>query len=1436
MIRPSAVSFNDISEDTESSIGNPSQPKLKTENLIATNAEKTKSTLCTICENHEHDYHGNSNNPEVLIAAPLDAEAIDLLPRFVEEIGLHSIDTQVSFQLPGGLTALGILKRSDADENGYPIFVEGILMEPAIGRFSFRREIERGNAWPLSGVITIEDSPTAYRVEPHPELYGVAQIVTYPIEKVMCVQFPAHQSAQEMVQDDSPLAILPADYSTDIPIPSYQNGVIPLESRPGLTAVLYLDFDGEAGPHENWGNFYAEPVSDLSVQNIFRVWRRVAEDFAPFELNITTDLQVYLNAPENSRQRCIITPTTDAEPSAGGVAYLNSFDWSGDTPCWSFYGSGKSAAEVISHEFGHTLGLSHDGRTNPPQGYYSGHGSGEIGWAPIMGVGYSKTLSQWSKGEYLNANNTEDDIAIIAFDNNNVGMRADANGDTPATATYLEILPDDSVSAYGYITTEDDYDVFSFDTNGGALSLSINAEYYGPNIDILAQLYDSQNNLIETSNPDTLIDASINSILGTGSYTLHISGTGRGDPLAYGYSAYGSIGSYKITGSITGGTHTQQFTINENPSNNALIGILPTINDHGSDELTFTIISGNNTNAFSLNSQTGQLRVADRLQFNYEALTTSFNEPAEMAIVYNVSNSNRPNLNETRTLTIKINDINEPPAPQDITTLIPEGLRVGFEVAQCLALDPDNFNTHTWSIFSGNDNETFEIDNNGTITIANPPQYFTNTNYQLVVQATDAGSPALSGYANVTIDIINVISNNFEPGIVYRTFYEDIIGNSVRTLTNASKFPNSPDYEKALTELRDDSYGENYGSTIRAYLIPPYDGTYTFWIASDNTSELWLSSSGAPALMIKRAYVNGYTQPEEWDKYSTQQSTGLSLLAGGIYYLEIRHKESTSGDHLAVAWQAENNGQTLIDQEIIPVKFLAPHFLNYTPIFTGPKAINIRENAFPGSHLASLSATEINPDQNLSFSITSGNGSSNFAIDPDSGQLSLVNAQALDASNNPTINLGITVTDDGHPIRTLNENLTINVLDANTIATNQLVQEFWTSISGTQLDQLYNNPNWPDFPDQIQLLDDFNAVRNYGENYGTRIQAYLTPPTSGDYIFYLSSDDEGTLRLSSDATKDNATEIASVPGYASYQEWDKYPEQSSSPINLIAGQRYYIEARFKEADGGDHLNLAWSSPDNPSLALIPVDYFETYNSNSAPVFENETYRYELPSNPLNNQTIGTVNATSQSFEDIRYAILEGNTQNNFAIDHHSGVITLVDNAALNPGQVYNLTIGAQDDGYGGFFPYETTHTPVAIRLNGTPFQNWRGDNFGNAFTDAQISGSLRDPDGDSLNNLLEYALNLDPMNVTSLANLPQLETNSNNLYFIYRKNILASDLEYSIQDSIDLDLSDTWNDATVLNEEVLSDDGDTRLIRATLANPNTSNKGFFRLQVEESNP
>lgn len=97
--------------------------------------------------------------------------------------------------------------------------------------------------------------------------------------------------------------------------------------------------------------------------------------------------------------------------------------------------------------------------------------------------------------------------------------------------------------------------------------------------------------------------------------------------------------------------------------------------------------------------------------------------------------------------------------------------------------------------------------------------------------------------------------------------------------------------------------GDNYGSRIRGYICPPITGNYLFWIASDNYSELWLSTDDQVNNKVKIASVSGYTSSRSWTKYPSQQSPSIPLIAGAKYYIEAVHKEGTQGDNLAVGWQ-----------------------------------------------------------------------------------------------------------------------------------------------------------------------------------------------------------------------------------------------------------------------------------------------------------------------------------------------------------------------------------------------------------------------------------------------------------------------------------------------------------------------------------------------------
>jgi PKD repeat protein len=359
-----------------------------------------------------------------------------------------------------------------------------------------------------------------------------------------------------------------------------------LHSRPAAQRVIYLDFDGQTVTGTAWNDSEGLPAIDAKpfdldgnpagfsateLERIQLIWQRVAEDYAPFDVDVTTEeppseaIARSATSDPGFGTRVVVTrdwTTLTANPcNCGGFAYVGVYD---DTteyykPAFVFYdrlggGNEKYVAEAISHEAGHNLGLSHDGYNNgsTSTGYYQGHGSGATGWAPIMGVGYYRELTQWSKGEYAYATQTQDDLQLMQT--YGLPPRADDHGDGIDTASPLGAVVVDglaSLSGGGVIGSRGDADVFRFETGGGALQLAVAAGPRGANLDIAATLLDAAGNPIAGSNPSDALGASLSlAALPAGTYYLKVDGTGKGDA-STGYSDYASLGEYVVSGTAT---------------------------------------------------------------------------------------------------------------------------------------------------------------------------------------------------------------------------------------------------------------------------------------------------------------------------------------------------------------------------------------------------------------------------------------------------------------------------------------------------------------------------------------------------------------------------------------------------------------------------------------------------------------------------------------------------------------------------------------------------------------------------------------------------------------------------------------------------------------------------------------------------------------------
>ena len=338
-----------------------------------------------------------------------------------------------------------------------------------------------------------------------------------------------------------------------------------------LGRVAYLDFNGRALAGTAWAD--ASPVgpsalaaawgldgdpSHLSAAErsvVLEIWRRVAEDFAPFDIDITTEEpppgDLSRTSTDDSRfgTTVVVTPSDEVvDCVCGGVSYVGVFDRVGDhdryQPSFVFSDllgtdNAKHLSEAISHEIGHTLGLGHvlaaDGS------YFGGQGP----WAPIMGVSYYRPLTQWMAGDSV-AGRAYDDVAMIT--RHGLAPLGDDHVDGLAGATLLGAGP--SIVAAGVITTRGDVDMFVLTTSGGPLSITVAPDEPGANLDLRLELLRPSGEPIAQVDPATRMEtstkalglgATVEATVAAGTYFVRVDGAGSGAPDQGGYSDGGSL-------------------------------------------------------------------------------------------------------------------------------------------------------------------------------------------------------------------------------------------------------------------------------------------------------------------------------------------------------------------------------------------------------------------------------------------------------------------------------------------------------------------------------------------------------------------------------------------------------------------------------------------------------------------------------------------------------------------------------------------------------------------------------------------------------------------------------------------------------------------------------------------------------------------------------
>jgi hypothetical protein len=355
-----------------------------------------------------------------------------------------------------------------------------------------------------------------------------------------------------------------------------------LHSRAGAARTVFLDFDGAMVVDTGWNtgdramanathigyDSDGNPMTFTSTEHAFvqAVWREVAESYAPFDVDVTTQdpgPAGYTRSASSDATygtHVVVTSSKVAKDEACGtclgLAWVGSFDSVDPNgvyqPAWVFADSPQLTPTVIAqaatHETGHTLGLHHDGTTTTA--YYAGTAA----WGPIMGSSRTRAVSQFSIGEYAGANNTENDVAIIQ--SNGLPLRPDDHGSSTSTPDQLGVRA--SYDVRGVIGTRSDTDVFAISLPC-TTSLKVSATGIGAQtaLDLSLAVVDGAGRTVAVNSPSSTyagsppvssgMNAQVSVPSATGTYYLRVDGVGQGNPGTTGWSDYGSLGQYRLT-------------------------------------------------------------------------------------------------------------------------------------------------------------------------------------------------------------------------------------------------------------------------------------------------------------------------------------------------------------------------------------------------------------------------------------------------------------------------------------------------------------------------------------------------------------------------------------------------------------------------------------------------------------------------------------------------------------------------------------------------------------------------------------------------------------------------------------------------------------------------------------------------------------------------
>jgi hypothetical protein len=507
----------------------------------------------------------------------------------------------------------------------------------------------------------------------------------------------------------------------------------------------------------------------------------------------------------------------------------------------------------------------------------------------------------------------------------------------------------------------------------------------------------------------------------------------------------------------------QSFSIAENSPADTIVGTVAATDADQGEVLTFEIVAGNSNDAFSIQADTGQIRVQSPQSLDHEAQAT-------YTLTVRVTDNVAPVRSNSATVTIHIGDVNEfTPVLGAATFSIPESASAGTQVGVVTATDADSSQTLAYAITAGNNTNTFEIDAaTGAIRVAVGAQldFETTSSFQLSVSATDSGEPSRTATGTVTINVGDV--NEFAPVVETRTFSidENMPNGSVVGVIVGTDLDSSQSLSYAILSGNVQNTFQVNSSTGEIRVANSFALDHEF--VSEFTLTIRATDNGSPArtgtgtVTINVRDINEAAPKLTYMQFIVPEGSPAGASLGIVTATDADSRQTmtyaiTSGNvGDAFAIDATTGEVTVLTQEALNFESLRAYDLTIevTDSGTPPRSdsltyvvelsdvnefapvvsdlsISLAEVASAGSSIGSVVASDADTFQAVRFAITAGNIANAFRIDATTGAITVNVPSVLDHETTASYSLTIEATDNGSPARSGIGTVTVAITDVN---------------------------------------------------------------------------------------------------------------------------------------------------------------------------------------------------------------------------------------------------------------------------------------------------------------------------------------------------------------------------------------------------------------------